>query len=281
MLDMCVAIILTGQDGNTPTLFPEKSFFQTLRLSWYLSALHSGEDSGPDDLASPRSSSSSSTNSASTKPRNLRSFRRLSFPRDSGCYASNENLPQRSSPAASDRSSHSGVSSHPESGISLQDQTSGRLNSLSGTGSSDEDTTITSGSSSPIKRSAEQAAKTRSLRDKLTVNLEELEKETSAMLKKADNHSHSTIINNQRDEGDNKFDALVEKYSHKNISTYRCLGVDATRQKYESQFKNARSVFEQTKHENMKKSSPKRGANIKPLTATSVDWMFYVAVNPL
>ena len=48
-------------------------------------------------------------------------FRRLSFPRDSGCFASNENLnkssassdaQKRASPAASDRSSHSGVSFH-------------------------------------------------------------------------------------------------------------------------------------------------------------------------
>jgi len=44
------------------------------------------------------------------------SFQRLSFPRDSGCYASNENL-HRSSPAASDRSFHSG--SQTESGIHL------------------------------------------------------------------------------------------------------------------------------------------------------------------
>ena len=43
-------------------------------------------------------------------------FRRLSFPRDSGCFASNENL-HRSSPAASDRSFHSG--SQTESGIHL------------------------------------------------------------------------------------------------------------------------------------------------------------------
>ncbi len=43
-------------------------------------------------------------------------FRRLSFPRDSGCFASSENL-HRSSPAASDRSFHSG--SQTESGIHL------------------------------------------------------------------------------------------------------------------------------------------------------------------
>ena len=83
------------------------------------------------------SSAAGSGNSPSAQSNsNHNNFQRLSFPRDSGCYASNENLSavQRSSPA-SDRSSQSGVSSHPESGIGMA---GGRL-SGKGSCSSDED----------------------------------------------------------------------------------------------------------------------------------------------
>eukprot|EP00095_Tigriopus_kingsejongensis_P006347 maker-scaffold390_size186308-snap-gene-0.29 protein:Tk06347 transcript:maker-scaffold390_size186308-snap-gene-0.29-mRNA-1 annotation:"sam and sh3 domain-containing protein 3" len=178
--------------------------------------IHSGESSDVDVNGSPTKSPSKS-NPSETFSRGS-GFRRLSFPRDSGCFASSENLPShghhRSSPA-SDRSSHSGVSSHPESGIHIPEGAEGS-SSLS---SSDDDTITSSHNLSPMKRSADQVAKARSLRDRHTANMDELEF-TREMLSSANRRG-------------SKFDSLVEKYS------------DKKRPNFELQFKSARSVFEQ------------------------------------
>jgi hypothetical protein len=149
---------------------------------------HAFPTSSSSPTASGQSVSSSSTGTGGAKSRPMtttttvdNAFTRLSFPRDSGCFASNENLKdstntsaavqqqQRASPAASDRSSHSGVSSHPESGMG-----SSRATTANG-GSSDEENTLLSMMVTP--RSAEQAAKSRSLRDRRAVNVDELEKQ--------------------------------------------------------------------------------------------------------
>ncbi len=166
--------------------------------------------SGHASTSSSSGASSSGVGGAKSRPAAPDAFRRLSFPRDSGCFASNENLKlgegstassgtgssvaaatadaQRASPAASDRSSHSGVSSHPESGIhgsSSCSTSGGNVRSsavaiVSG-GSSDEDNTMTSPLVGVKQRAADQAAKTRSLRqDRRTINVEELEEQLQA-----------------------------------------------------------------------------------------------------
>eukprot|EP00094_Tigriopus_californicus_P012699 TCALIF_12276-PA protein Name:"Similar to SASH3 SAM and SH3 domain-containing protein 3 (Bos taurus)" AED:0.20 eAED:0.20 QI:110/1/1/1/0.6/0.83/6/59/865 len=182
--------------------------------------IHSGENSDIDVGGSPTKSPHYA--SRIKKLDHISSFQRLSFPRDSGCFESNENISTqtRSSPA-SDRSSHSGVSSHPESGIHLPEGTNGSL-SLS---SSDDDTITSPHHVTPVKRSAEKAAKARSLRDRRTVNMDELDFPESGREFRIPSGGH-------RGQGRASFDALVAKYS------------ETKKPSFEMQFQSARRVFE-------------------------------------
>jgi len=268
------AALYSGEDSD-----PEISGVVTDRLT----ATADGDDEH-DSLEGNGfgTNASSPTGNASTSSCSVsgNAFRRLSFPRDSGCFASNENLNKssgtlethkRASPAASDRSSHSGVSSHPESGIHTSSTGSRTAAAVT---SSDEEQAATGVKS----RSAEQAAKARSLRDRRTVNVEELEEATSHLktglriidprteLRKRQNLSHSETMeliharryqdlhksttvspattststlksSNTATSSASSFDALIEKYGKTKNSP-------STVPNFESQFMSAKSVFE-------------------------------------
>ena len=211
----------------------------------FFSAIHSGEDSevdsSPCNTPSKKQTTPSKSGAVASSSSAAGNFRRKSFPRDSGCFTISGD--SKHSPAASDRSSHSSsASSHPESGIAGSSH--GPLSLSSASSEEDEHTLSAANGVSAVKRPAELAAKARSLRDRRTVNLDELEEATRGVptagapgTRKALSHSQTMeLIHAAREtsEGGNKegFDALVEKYSEKKLD-------------FGAQFKSAKSRFEQ------------------------------------
>ena len=285
-------------------------------------------DDDDDDEPSSLESHASSSASASATPTHHRvstptgvkhrskrgSFRRLSFPRDSGCFTDKSSKSggsgstasggssstvgnPRASPAASDRSSQSGVSSHPESGVFAgRSSSSGGMKSVShasSSSSSDEDTATgsvggaSSADVSPVKsRPAEQAAKTRTLRDRHTVvnvvrDLDSVDAPpTGTQQSHRLTHSQTMDLINRGihtssksgDASKDKFDKLVEKYGGGGAGSSSRSSLDGSTSM--AQFKSAKSVFERAAAAVESPSSPKKsssGKRLPPLVASSVD----------